>query len=125
MFHATVRALFLSSWREVRCTSKYYTEALLFVNRNTSKSLSAQSLWELQEPLQRKRWKSEVGQTVLSAFEARSRRVESPRIKRRNARGVEAWESELRDLVWNGVPREMREEVYMSLSGGPLFFVGK
>ena len=47
--------------------------------------------------------------------------MESPRIKRRNARGVEEWEGELRDLVWNGVPREMREEVYMSLSGGPLF----
>lgn len=78
----------------------------------------------MQEPLQRKRWQSEAGQSVLSAFQARSRFVESPRIKRRNARGVEEWEGELRDLVWNGVPREMREEVYMSLSGGPQNFVG-
>lgn len=78
----------------------------------------------MQEPLQRERWKSEAGQTVLSDFQARSRCVESPRLKRRNARGVEEWEGELRDLVWNGVPTEMREEVYMSLSGGPLFFVG-
>lgn len=67
------------------------------------------------------RWKSEAGQTVLSAFQTQNRCAELPRTKRRNARRAEEWAGELRELVWNGVPAEMREEVYMSLSGELLF----
>lgn len=76
--------------------------------RNVHKCLSAQGLWRLQESWQRERWNSETAQEVWSTFR-QGGSVEPPQTLE--------WGTELRELVWKGVPGNMREEVYMSLSG--------
>lgn len=90
-------------------------------DRNTRKCNSAQGLWALQEPLQRVRWLSEAGKEAWSNFEGNCRHVDSPAAVLRNTpipeTGAREMGDELRELVWNGVPADMREEVYMSLSG--------
>lgn len=78
------------------------------MNRNVRKCLSAQGLWGLQESRQRERWNSETGQQVWSTF-LEDRGSEEPRPPELG--------NDLRELVWKGIPGNMREEVYMSLSG--------
>lgn len=67
------------------------------MNRNVSKCLSNFGLWRLQE-----RWKLETAQQIWSRFQADRSSVDP----------------ELGALVWSGIPSNMREEVYMELSGG-------
>eukprot|EP00903_Cladosiphon_okamuranus_P011366 g10714.t1 len=64
--------------------------------RNVSKCLSSHGLWRLQE-----RWRLETAQQIWSRFLADRGSVDQ----------------RLGELVWNGIPSNMREEVYMELSG--------
>lgn len=72
---------------------------------------------ELREPLQRARWNSDAGRAAWAAFRARCRHTEPIQTPMKNIEGRQDWEGQLRELVWNGVPAELREDVYMSLSG--------
>lgn len=93
-------------------------------DRNVRKCFSAQNLWmQVREPLQRTRWNSEAGRTAWVAFRARCRHTEPTRMPIKNTDGRQQWESELREMVWNGVPAELREDVYMSLSG-KIYMIG-
>lgn len=76
---------------------------------------------DLQEPRRRKRWGSDIGQQVCSVMSSSARDVHPPRARQEHTDGVQGWENELRGLVWNGIPADMRERVYMSLSGASSF----
>lgn len=90
-------------------------------NRNVNKCSSAEGLWSLQEPSRKARWRSEAGREAWSALTRNGRYTEVPQA--RYWPNIPTKNSEqdrgdvLRELVWTGVPADMREEVYMSLSG--------
>lgn len=111
--HLSSSPMFFSEWGEIiQNVSKQ-------MNRNVRKCLSAQDLWGLQESRQRERWSSEKGQQIWSTFREYRGSVEPERTRE--------WGNELRDLVWKGIPGNMREEAYMLLSGEEIgnFFVGR
>lgn len=100
-------------------------------HRNARKCASARTLEVLDERLQRKRWASDAGVQAWSLMREACGGVDGSAAEPagatagRGSRGEDRWSSrdgrhlrdELRHLIWNGVPPEMREEVYMTLSG--------
>lgn len=75
----------------------FFPKIIATMHRNVRKCLSSYELWRLQE-----RWSLETAPQIWSRFLADRSSVD-PR---------------LGALVWNGVPSNMREEMYMELSGG-------